>query len=253
MKFTILFVLFVTLLAVPASAVDFVLMGSDNMHIMSSYATGTLWDYSVATIHSGGSVVRSYLYDFTTLNLADGSALEIRAYYQSTVNVIGGSSLLLEVNDSARAYVLGGYFSGTSAIQMRGNSSLTFSGGTVESDMRTYGTSSSLISGGSVRSLYTQENSSMRISGGTLPYLYVYDSSNVKIYGTDFRLGSGLSIVGNKLVGTGMLTGRWTDDTPWATSVVVNRLTASIELIPEPSGMFILFSCITTLGILRRR
>jgi len=259
-----------TLLAVvvflPTSAFpsEFILMDNETLDVWSYYDRGTLWDYSSATIRHGGAVVTSYVNDFATLNFAGGWGTEVYAYHRGTVRVSAGfieRSLVLNGNSSLS-------FSGGEAghIQAYGNSSVTFSDGKVNSigalessslifsggeavSILTRGTSNTLISGGGVNHLTVGiigDNCSVDVSGGTIGELYAY-AGTVKIYGTDFRLGSGLSREGIRLVGTGLLGGKWLDGTSWSTMVVSNQPAAYI-IIPEPSGLLVLASGLAGLG-----
>jgi len=70
-------------------------------------------------------------------------------------------------------------------------------------------------------------------------YLYAYGYSEVTFYGRNFDYGSGLTLDGNRVLGTGTLSGEWLDGTPWALNILGNSSTATI-LVPEPATLFLL-------------
>jgi len=96
------------------------------------------------------------------------------------------------------------------------------------------------ISGGSVSSLYAYEASTVDISGGTVVGLRAFNTSIITLHGYDFRAGGGLSLVGDELVGTGPLTGKWFDGTPWAITIDAHDPTATILAVPEPATLSLL-------------
>jgi hypothetical protein len=81
----------------------------------------------------------------------------------------------------------------------------------------------------------------MNVSGGIInDGLWARDTSTVTLYGYDFRATGGLSLNGEKVLGTGLLTGKWFDGTPWATNIRANESGATIRAIPEPSTLALL-------------
>jgi hypothetical protein len=58
--------------------------------------------------------------------------------------------------------------------------------------------------------------------------------SVVTFYGQNFSVGDGLFLFGDRVMGTGMLSGEWMDGTPWTVNIKPNVLTATILVIPGP-------------------
>jgi len=85
--------------------------------------------------------------------------------------------------------------------------------------------------------------------GGT-PILYAAGFSTVTLYGYGFQLGAGLSLDGNRILGTGLLSGEWWNGTPCSVNIYENDPTATI-LIPEPATITLLG--LGGLAMLRRR
>jgi hypothetical protein len=78
----------------------------------------------------------------------------------------------------------------------------------------------------------------VNISGGQFKdYLMVLDNSKVTIYGYDFQVSGGATIAGNKVIGSGVLRGKWFDGTSWTILISNNTTTASVlisgEIPPE--------------------
>jgi hypothetical protein len=71
-------------------------------------------------------------------------------------------------------------------------------------------------------------------------YLRASQSSVVTFHGRDFGLHGGLWLDGDRVLGTGLLTGEWTDGTPWAVNILDNASTATIRAIPEPATLLLL-------------
>jgi len=83
------------------------------------------------------------------------------------------------------------------------------------------------------------------------PGMYCYDTSTVTFDGQDFILGAGLSRDGDKVLGTGVLSGKWMDGTAWTTSIFVHDAGATILLVPEPATLSL--QALGGLALLRRR
>jgi hypothetical protein len=106
-------------------------------------------------------------------------------------------------------------------------------GGSVDECIWTYDSSAVDVSGGSVYILNAYDFSTANISGGGVSYLYAYNSSTVIFHGQNFSASGGLHFDGNRVLGTGILSGKWMDGTPWEMSVVQNDPTATILAVPE--------------------
>jgi len=107
------------------------------------------------------------------------------------------------------------------------------------------------ISGGLVGALYTRDSSSADISGGWVGELCAFDSSTVTFLARDFQLGDGLSLDGDRLLGTGYLSGEWFDGSLWTTYIGANASGATILALPEPATLSLL--ALGGLVALRRR
>jgi hypothetical protein len=79
----------------------------------------------------------------------------------------------------------------------------------------------------------------VNISGGSIESLHARDTSTTNIFGQNFQYGNGLILDGNRVFGTGILSGEWLDGTPWAIDIMENYSTATI-LVPEPASLFLL-------------
>jgi hypothetical protein len=161
---------------------------------------------------------------FANMYLQDGGTWNITtAIYDSiyvdvitsgnptTVNILEGAdfpnwnSQFLSYNN-ARINILGGF--------MR--------------DFRAYDNSIVKMSGGSVVEITAYGHSNITISGGSIGLdgygLNAIDNSTVALDGYDFELGSGLmwGVDGNKILGSGVLTGKWFDETSFTIDIQKN-------------------------------
>ena len=66
-------------------------------------------------------------------------------------------------------------------------------------------------------------------------------------HATDFVLAGRLTLDGQKVLGTGELSGKWFDGTPWSIRISQHDATATI-LVPEPATIGLLAAgCVTLL------
>ena len=254
---------------------NFTLTDSEYLMVDTSHYSGYLYDTSRADIVSGASVSQLYAYDSSTANVFGGGVGYLRIFESSIANVSGGDFYQILAYDSSTANFSGG--SATSLLT-NGTSTANFFGGSVtyltpysSSTANVFGgspnylrifeygianvyggnfyhiwtidSSTANVSGGSANELVTHNSSTTNISGGSVSQLYACDSSTVRFYGQDFSLGSGLSLDGTingwwRLSGTGALSGKWMNGTPWTTNIMKNSST--ILLIPEPATLLLL-------------
>ena len=182
----------------------------------------------------------------TVVTPYDGYVGYLYPYETSTVTVSGASVVYLHTYDTSTVAVTAGHVGSMSAY---GTSTVAVTAGHVGS-MSASGTSSVAVSGGRVDSVHTYETSSVDISGGSVGLLGAQDSSTVTLHGYDFQPTDGLSLDGNKVVGTGVLIGKWYDGTQWSISISVHDAGASILAIPEPAALALL--ALGGLAVLRR-
>ena len=241
MKKTICLVV-IFLAATGSTRADFSISGNESFTVNSSHINGYLYETSQAFIVSGGAVnylhaynysttnvssgsVRNYLhaYDYSTTNVSGGSISALKTYNYSTANVSDGFLNYLEAYDSSAANVSGGSLSG---LYPRGFSTVNVSGGSVSNMLEAYDSSTVNISGGFI--------------GSNNGSLWACDYSIVNFSGQNFHYGSGLTIDGLRVLGTGILSGEWFDGTPWATTIGRNDPGAMIMVTPEPATLLLL-------------
>jgi hypothetical protein len=197
---------------------QFVLWDDEELTVNSSHSMGTLFDRSRATIVSGGWMGFLYAHDSSSVDMSGGDIRNLYAYNFSDVDISGGS-----IGNSLYAY---------------DSSTVDISGGSVDSYLCAHDSSTVDISGGSVDSyLYAYEYSVVNISGGFIANLKAGNSSAVTFYGRDFLASDGLVLDGNRVLGTGVLSGQWMDRTPWMVNIILNNpSTATILAIFGPPG-----------------
>jgi hypothetical protein len=227
---------------------QFVLWDDEQLIVNSSHSMGTLFDRSRATIvtggwmgflyahdsssvdMSGGDIRNLYAYNFSDVDISGGSiGNSLYAYDSSTVDISGGSVSNLYAYDSSTVDMTGG-----SVSKLYASSTVNISGGSVDSYLYAYSVVD--ISGGSVSSLCAYGSSVVAISGGSVSKLYAY--SVVTFYGRDFLASGGLVLDGNRVLGTGVLSGQWMDRTPWMVNILNNPSTATILAIFGSPGAF---------------
>ena len=212
-----------------------------------------------------------HVHENSTVNVSDSRIKTFYAGGTSTVNIrdtFVGSLLgcgvhgALYARDDAEVNISGDCF--VTAVRAGGNSVVNIAGGRFEGDgegpygVHVSGNSTVNITGGVVvvglfggGGLCTHDGSTTNISGGAVELLSVYDESTVTIRGRDFVLGDELSLDGDRVFGTGDLSGEWFDGTPWTVTITANDPGATILAIPEPATLGLL--ALGSLAVLRRR
>jgi len=228
---------------------NFTLYDNQQFTVNSYHSTGNLYDTSRAFIISRGYVNSMYAYNSSKVDVSGGSVGRLEAHNLSDVNVPGGSVTELIAFDSSKVDISGGSVGILNAQQ----STVNISSGYVDG-MTTYSSSIVNISGGSVSwfnvgapgpmsstvniyngSVYYIDivnTSVMNISGGYVGTLRAQESSTVTFYGRNFLVSGGLTLDGERVLGTtGILSGEWMDGTPWVVSIEGTEPTATILAI----------------------
>jgi len=107
------------------------------------------------------------------------------------------------------------------------------------------------LTGGSVGGISTSDSSIVDISGGSVNSLNAGNDSIVTIHARDFQLTGGLSLYGDRLEGTGVLSGEWFNGSNWTMEISANNPTATILAVPEPGTAVLL--ALGGLALIRKR
>ncbi len=237
---------------------------------VSGGKVGVLKAYNDSTVNvSGGGVGVLKAYNDSIANISSGRLNSLEAGDNVTVNVYGeGSVVVIDALNSSTVNISGGYLENINAydrstvnisggsnswLDASGNATINISGGDIVSF---FAVENSIvnISGGSFDAIVTDDSSIMNISGGNISqFLRVTGDSTVIFDGYDFILGEGLSwdIDSQIILGTGILTGKWFDDTSFVIPILDNASTATIMAIPEPTTVALLG--LGVVGVLRKR
>jgi len=198
---------------------------------------GALEAYNDSRINiSGGYINKLDAYNSTTVNLSGGNINILNAWNSTIVNILpraltNGPVVL---RDNSSLVMSGGSFNGT--LIARDNSSITITGGNFHyGSLYNYlimgGASTMNISGGLVNYMQAGETSKVAISGGRLQQMIAYGNSTTTFYGYDFTGDNTLRFDGNKVLGAGLLTGKWFDGTQWSTNISEHNAGATILAI----------------------
>ena len=108
-------------------------------------------------------------------------------------------------------------------------------------------------------------SSTVNISGGQVAsYIIASDASTVNFIAQDFSFGSGLWLDGDRVMGTGSLSGTWLDGASWETWIVRNETGANIlvgpgpvagpnNVVPEPMSVLMAMQGVGMLVLFRKR
>ena len=249
-----------------AQSTDFILEGTEHLNVTTLRGTGVLWDFSTATVLTGGDIGTAYVNDEASLSLNSGGVGmawvynaghinltgstvrgSILAYNASTVDIAGGKvTQRVSAYDTSAVDIFGG---STLSLDTYDDSSAVLSTGSV-GNLLAFGTSNVEISGGDVSFVNAYDTSAVDISGGVVSGLSARDTGSITLHGYDFRATGGIVLDGTRVMGTGLLSGKWFDGTAWAAPVYTNEAGASI-FIPEPATLSLL--ALGGLALLRRR
>jgi len=247
---------------------DFLLKYDDEMTVTTYYSTGGLSDQSHVILApggwvwdiyaedssrvdvSGGAISYHHTYDTSTTNVNSGEIkYRVFSYHSSVINVFDGYVNDINAYASSRINVSGGEVPGVSAYQ---SSRVEVTDGTVTT-LSGYATSAITVRGGTMNRLYARESGTMDIYGAAFNELRAYDTSIVTFHALDFDLGDGLTLDGERILGTGILSGHWFDGTPWSVDVHWQEPDAQILAVPEPATLALLAVGLSAVFIRRRR
>jgi hypothetical protein len=250
---TILVVVMVVM-ATSAQAASFTLSGSQHKNISSGYENARLLDFSTANVYQTGGITYANVYDEATLNVFGGTVSNlILTNNNSTVNISGGNhgiggSLpsLFYAKDSSTFNISGGSVDGVLYADIR--STINISGGSMDYILFPRDSSTVNITGGEISTLFAEDSSKVYMSGGSVTSQFcAFERSTAIFDGSDFEFapdafGNMLSwdVDGQTILGTGILTGKWFDDTGFAIKITRNDTTATIMAIPEPCTLLLL-------------
>ena len=257
-RFTSCLAAAVVVVLVSTGRADFILWNDEQITVNSHHEEGKLYDTSRADIVAGGEVDAINANDSSTVDISGGSMVWLYAYNQSTVTMSSGTMGNVYTYNGSRVEVNGGTVTGSlrpyneSTVDISGgsvaylypedSSTVDISGGSV-GHLTAYDSNTVDISGGSVRLLQVTGDTTLNISGGTIDHeLHARSSSIVTLNVKDYRLGGGLTLEGERLLGTGILSGEWMDDTPrWDIDIATNSGAGIfISQVPEPSTLILL-------------
>jgi len=216
-----LIVVALVLTAEGAGRADFVLTGTEHLDVTTSHTTGTLFDASTADVLAGGYII-------TNVYVNDEARLRV-------MRPSGGAVYTAWAHNTGRIAISSGDVYSLFAYE---TSSADISGGGV-SYLDAYETSSVDISGGSVSYLKGYDASSVAISGGEVSHLDAYGTSNITLHGYDFGAAAGLSLVGDEVIGTGVLTGKSFDGTSWIIDIGSHSAGATIRTSSDPAQVLL--------------
>lgn len=283
------------IVVIPVASADFVLTGTDHLDVATNQNSGILYDTSEADLHKGGYLAVAYVNNNATLWLSSSStSLSLNAAYaynDSTVRISNGCAYNVWGYDTAVIREDGDFAEIEGTVDLTGSSSFTqllgtcaniyadeyatikisnrsvcqsidsydcaqvfVSGGSV-GRLTTLGTATATITGGQVDNLYVANNGSMNVGAGVIGTITASGHGIITLEGYDFRTTGGLSLQGNKLIGSGVLTGRWfgADNSSWSINVSDHPSTSSIIVTPEPATLSILAAGALTIVRSRRR
>ncbi len=195
-----LFTVIMAALMAAVSNASFTLTENQHLDVATEYYRGSLFDFSTADVYQGGCV--------WNISINDNAVLRVFEYRYGEYGLSIGRT---RIKGNGQVIVYGG---ATGAIVAEENSIISIFGGAT-GDIVAFG------------------NSKIDIFGGEVPDIYVGNNSTLNIYADSFILGSGLSLDGNRLLGTGILSRQWFDGTSWTTQISGNAETATILLIPD--------------------
>ena len=245
------------LLAAGTAQANFTLSGTQHLDLADSHSTGTLNDYSSVDVLAGGAITNAaHLNNDSTLRLrADGRVANINANHNSDMEIYGGSIDYIRAYGSHSISICGGdiysleTFGGTSKVTMSngdasylmvdGASTFEMLGGFVRVKLAVFDTTTGVIRDGTVEQLNAAGSSIVDVFGGDIETINANGSSIITLHCYDYSAYNGLQIIGNRVLGTGTLSGRWTTGSAWTLQITNNAASATI-LVPAPPTLSLL-------------
>ena len=221
----------------------------------------TTHEYGQA-IMSGGRIYNggAYAYGNSQLTISGGriSKGNVDVFDDSQLTISGGVIGQYWSGEPILGHVYAWHnsqvtISGGSMYQLhaRHTSTVDMSGGTIDSVEASQAATVDISGGIVLRDLTVHDTSIVDVSGGAVNHLYAHDTSAVSFSARDFRLGGGLSFDGDRVLGTGILSGEWFDGTPWAVNIEHHDSGATILAVPEPASIALL--ALGGLAVMRRK
>ncbi len=206
------------------------------------------YNNSQVTITDGSVENDSKAYNNSKVTISGGYVKYLGAYGSSQTGISGGEMNTFSGYNNAKIAVSGGAVDSLSASQnsqvevsngsvgsLYGQhySKITISGGSVNS-LSASDESQVIISDGYVGDLHVDDIAQITISAGSINSLYASNNGTITLHGNNFRVADGVSFVGNEVIGTGSLIGRWLDGTSFIITIAENYETATILAVSEP-------------------
>jgi hypothetical protein len=240
---------------------DFILWNNEQYTVDMFHGQGILFDTSRASIVAGGGVEDLYACNFSTVDITGGDVGILNTYGFSVVDMLGGyvghlyawHSSSIDISSGSVYYlctwnssavdISGGSISGT--LYAQDSSTVDISGGSV-GYLNVCSSSTANISGGSIYDLTPCDSGTVDITGGLVQNLNACGFNVVvTLEGRNFSVSGGLTLYGDRVLGTGLLSGEWMDGTPWTMNIYQNDPTATIwavsgpTIIPTPGALML--------------
>ena len=202
---------------------DFVLLGNDHLEVASVHETGILYDSSTADVVVGGRITYAYVNNDSSITVFDGYVDTLKAYDASSVDISGGSMGVVATFGASRTDIFDGDIYGVNACD---TSSVVMSGGNISGYVSVF------------------DDGSLDIFAGKVGRLNAYGTSITTFHGYDFRATNGLSLEGERVLSSGLLSGKWINGESWILRIAnysPSSSTIRTAVIPEPSTFALLF------------